>query len=186
MLSNSSIVPCSEDSFISSGVKNVGESHRNSLTNPNTTCDQPSTKLHSHSQQQYPQNYPQSSTKNLSQYNAAKQAMMANASLQEERKKRHIDSSHPYKNLSNNNIQSQRTINKLQTTTDNLTIDHQSTHSYEYKSSINNNSEPREAGSIIDNLHALNINIAKREKELALREGSSNEELERKRLALIN
>ena len=49
-------------------------------------------------------------------------------------------------------------------------------------------SEPRDAGSIIENLHALNINILKREKELAMRDSMNNsiEELERKRQALIN
>jgi hypothetical protein len=43
------------------------------------------------------------------------------------------------------------------------------------------------AESIIENLHALNINIKKREKELTMREDSSSrEDLERKRLALIS
>ena len=49
------------------------------------------------------------------------------------------------------------------------------------------NSSHRQADSIIENLHALNINIQKREKELALRGAhSTEEEMERNRLALIN
>ena len=65
-------------------------------------------------------------------------------------------------------------------------MDKQSTHSYEYKSSIRtNNSSNKEASSIIDNLQALNISIQKREKELAKAQGSA-EEMERKRMALIN
>ena len=48
-------------------------------------------------------------------------------------------------------------------------------------------STPRDAGSIIENLQALNINIAKREKELTIRENlASMEEIERRRIALIN
>ena len=40
-------------------------------------------------------------------------------------------------------------------------MDKQSTHSYEYKSSIwtSNNSSKKDAGSIIENLHVLNISI---------------------------
>lgn len=41
----------------------------------------------------------------------------------------------------------------------NLVLDKQSTHSYEYKSSVMSNCTHPEAGSIIENLHALNINI---------------------------
>lgn len=40
-----------------------------------------------------------------------------------------------------------------------LSVEKQSTHSYEYKSSVKTNSSHRDAGSIIDNLQALNINI---------------------------
>ena len=66
-------------------------------------------------------------------------------------------------------------------------MDKQSTHSYEYKSSIwtSNNSSKKDAGSIIENLHVLNISIQKREKELSEVQ-DSKEEMERKRIALIN
>ena len=67
-------------------------------------------------------------------------------------------------------------------------MDKQSTNSYDYKSSsMKTISSPRDAGSIIENLQALNINIAKREKELTIRENlASMEEIERRRIALIN
>ena len=67
-------------------------------------------------------------------------------------------------------------------------MDKQSTNSYDYKSSsMKTISTPRDAGSIIENLQALNINIAKREKELTIRENlASMEEIERRRIALIN
>ena len=53
-------------------------------------------------------------------------------------------------------------------------------------SSVKSNGTHPGAESIIENLHALNISIKKREKELAMREDSSHEELERRRLALIS
>ena len=67
-----------------------------------------------------------------------------------------------------------------------MSSEKQSTHSYDYKSSIKTGSSARDAGSIIENLHALNINIQKREKELEMRGNPSREELERKRLMLIH